>query len=220
VLSNHDAVRHYNRYGNGKDNDHIAKLMATLYLTLRGTPVMYYGEEIGMENNDPKRREDVQDPVGRIGWPKDIGRDGERTPMQWNDAKNAGFSDKDPWLPVPPSYKTHNVASESKDPDSILQRYMRLLALRKTNDALREGKYIPLNEGDANVLSYLRSYKRHAVLVVLNMSDQPQKAAFNLADQGFASASLKNLLDSSGASVKGLEVSLQPFGAFVAEVSK
>jgi alpha-glucosidase len=220
VLSNHDAVRHYNRYGNGKDNDQIAKLMATLYLTLRGTPVMYYGEEIGMENNDPKRREDVQDPVGRIGWPKDIGRDGERTPMQWSDAKNAGFSEKEPWLPVPPSYKTHNVASESKDPASILQRYKRLLALRKSNDALREGKYIPLNESDVNVLSYLRSYKGRAVLVVLNMSDQPQNAAFNLTDQGFASAYLKNLLDSSGASVKGLEVSLQPFGAFVAEVSK
>ena len=77
--------RSYNRYGDGKHNDAIAKLMAALYLTLRGTPIMYYGEEIGMENNDPKRKEDVKDPIGRIGWPKEKGRDGERTPMQWND---------------------------------------------------------------------------------------------------------------------------------------
>jgi len=120
VISNHDIVRSYNRYGDGKNNDAIAKLMGAFYLTLRGTPIMYYGEEIGMQNNDPKRREDVKDPIGRTGWPKEKGRDGERTPMQWNAAPNAGFSDKAPWLPVPPSFKTHNVESESKDPNSVL----------------------------------------------------------------------------------------------------
>src|SRR5439155_240918 len=71
VLSNHDIVRAYNRYGDGQHNDQIAKVMAGLYLTLRGTPIMYYGEEIGMENNDPKRKEDVKDPIGKIGWPKE-----------------------------------------------------------------------------------------------------------------------------------------------------
>ena len=220
VLSNHDSVRHYNRYGNGKNNDQIAKLMATLYLTLRGTPVMYYGEEIGMENNDPKRREDVQDPVGRLGWPKDIGRDGERTPMQWNDSNNAGFSESKPWLPVPPSYKTHNVEAESKDPGSILNRYKALISLRKTNDALREGRYVALNEGDANVLSYLRTYKGHAVLVVLNMSDQPQKPTFDLSRHGFPTLKTKALLDSQGTKVNGQELSLEPFATFVAEVTK
>ena len=220
VLSNHDAVRHYNRYGNGKDNDQIAKLMATLYLTLRGTPVMYYGEEIGMENNDPKRREDVQDPVGRIGWPKDIGRDGERTPMQWDGSTNAGFSETKPWLPVPPSHKTHNVEAESKDPNSILQRYKRLLSLRKTNPALREGKYVVLNETDSNVLSYLRIYERQVVLIALNMSAEPQKATFDLSPQHLSGRTIKSLLDASGASIHGQEVSLEPFGTLVAEVSK
>ncbi len=104
VISNHDIVRSYNRYGDGKHNDAIAKLMGAFYLTLRGTPIMYYGEEIGMENNDPTRREDVKDPIGRTGWPQEKGRDGERTPMQWNAKPNAGFSKKAPWLPVPPSY--------------------------------------------------------------------------------------------------------------------
>src|SRR5690349_5931039 len=98
VVSNHDIVRSYVRYGDGQHNDQIAKLMAGLYLTLRGTAIMYYGEEIGMENNDPTRREDVKDPIGRAGWPKEKGRDGERTPMQWNTASNAGFSTAEPWL--------------------------------------------------------------------------------------------------------------------------
>jgi len=75
--------------------------------SLRGTPIMYYGEEIGMTNNDPKRKEDVKDPIGRVGSPKEKGRDGERTPMQRDESANAGFSKAKPWLPVPPSYKTH-----------------------------------------------------------------------------------------------------------------
>ena len=100
VISNHDITRSYTRYGDGKHNDEIAKLMAAFYLTLRGTAIMYYGEELGMENNDPKTRDEVQDPVGRSSWPKDKGRDGERTPMQWSDGTNAGFTEGKPWLPL------------------------------------------------------------------------------------------------------------------------
>ena len=101
VIGNHDMARSYVRYGDGKHNDQIAKLMAAMYLTLRGTPIMYYGEEIGMENNDPTRKEDVKDPMGVTGWPRYKGRDGERTPMQWDDSANAGFTTGTPWLPVP-----------------------------------------------------------------------------------------------------------------------
>ena len=219
VISNHDIVRSYNRYGDGKHNDAIAKLMATFYLTLRGTPIMYYGEEIGMENNDPKRKEDVQDPIGRTGWPAEKGRDGERTPMQWNGVPNAGFSEKVSWLPVPPSYATHNVESEAKDPESVLSVYKKVLALRHTNAALLEGSYTALNEDDTNVMSYLRSYKGKAVLVVLNMSDAPRKARFNLSAQGFSSFKLSPLVVSA-ASAKGGEVSLEPFGVMIAEVNR
>lgn len=119
VLSNHDIRRVYDRYGDGQHNDQIAKLVASLYLTLRGTAVMYYGEEIGMENNDPKRPEDVKDSMGKLGWPKEKGRDGERTPMQWNDSVNAGFSTTTPWLPVDDRYKSYNVESEKKDSNSL-----------------------------------------------------------------------------------------------------
>jgi alpha-glucosidase len=219
VIGNHDLVRSYNRYGDGKNNDAIAKLMGAFYLTLRGTPIMYYGEEIGMENNDPMRKEDVKDPIGRTGWPQEKGRDGERTPMQWNSAPNAGFSKKDPWLPVPLSYRTHNVATESKDPNSVLNLYKKVLALRHTNEELLEGSYTALNEDDPNVMSYLRSYKGKAVLVALNMSATPQKAVFNLAPQGFAGATLKTLIASPEASVKGKEVTLEAFGLVIAEVN-
>src|SRR6267142_695820 len=190
----------------------MAKLMGAFYLTLRGSAIMYYGEELGMENNDPKRKEDVRDPIGRTGWPNEIGRDGERTPMQWNTDTNAGFSAAKPWLPVPSSYKSHNVATESNDPNLVLNRYKRVRALRHSNEALIDGNYTALNENDANVMSYLRSYKGKAVLVALNMSASPQKATFNLADKGFASASLKSLVATPQSSANGTEVTLEPFG--------
>jgi alpha-glucosidase len=220
LVSNHDIVRSYVRYGDGKHNDEIAKLMAGMYLTLRGTPIMYYGEELGMENNDPKRKEDVKDPIGKLGWPKEKGRDGERTPMQWNTAPNAGFSQATPWLPVPASSATHNVASESAKPSSILEFYRHLLKLRHTNPALFEGKYIALNEDDPNVLAYLRSYKDKAVLVVLNMSAEPQKVALGLQSQGFSSATARTLL-SSGTHNGGLSaLSLGPYAVYIAAVAK
>jgi alpha-glucosidase len=223
VLSNHDIRRSYNRYGDGQHNDQIAKLMAGLYLTLRGTPVMYYGEEIGMENNDPKRKEDVKDPIGKLGWPEEKGRDGERTPMQWNDSPNAGFSQATPWLPVPDSYKTNNVAGERKDPNSVLSFYKNVLALRHTNRALFEGEYVPLNETDANVLSYLRRYKDEAILVVLNMSGDPQKVSFDLSPQGFSSDKAKTLLTTMAEAPKDgsvKQLSLDPFGVYIAAVAK
>ncbi len=221
VISNHDNVRSYNRYGDGVHNDAIAKLMGAFYLTLRGSPIMYYGEELGMENNDPTRQGDVKDPIGRRGWPKEKGRDGERTPMQWNTAPNAGFTTGKPWLPVPPSYKTHNVASELKDPNSVLSIYKKVLALRHTDPALTEGDYVALNTSDDHVMSYLRRYKGRAVLVVLNMSGEQQKTSFDLGTQGFQAKQAKTLVTTAGkpASVDLKTVLLQPFEVFIGEVS-
>jgi len=223
VISNHDIVRSYNRYGDGKHDDAIAKLMAGLYLTLRGTAIMYYGEEIGMTTTEPKRKADVKDPIGVTGWPKEKGRDGERTPMQWNDNANGGFSTAKPWLPVPPSYKTHNVASESKDPNSILSFYKKVLAIRHNNPALLDGEYIALNQDDPNVLSYLRHYKDDTVLVVLNMSGAQQKATFDLSAQGLTSANAKSLVSSRAqAPADGPlhQLSLEPYEVYIASLSK
>jgi alpha-glucosidase len=223
VISNHDIVRSYVRYGDGQHNDAIAKVMAGLYLTLRGTPILYYGEEIGMTNNDPKRKEDVQDPIGKIGWPKEKGRDGERTPMQWNTAPNAGFTRGKPWLPVPDTYKTHNVATELKDPNSILSFYKRLLALRHQNKALLEGQYIPLNQDDPHVISYLRKYRNEAVLVVINMSGEAQKVSFDLSAQGYRAPKARTLLTTlSGEPQAGSlsALSVEAFGVYIAALTQ
>lgn len=219
VVSNHDIRRVYDRYGDGKHDDQIAKLMASLYLTLRGTAVMYYGEEIGMENNDPKRPEDVKDSMGKLGWPKEKGRDGERTPMQWNTQANAGFSPTTPWLPVDDRYKNYNVETEKSDPNSILNYYRQLLSMRHTNQALLEGKYIALNEDDPSVLSYARSYKAQSVLVVLNMSGVTRKVNLNLESKGVHAKGAKTLLSSftTPGRVDPSEISVEPFGAWIGE---
>jgi alpha-glucosidase len=218
VIGNHDIVRSYDRYGDGEHNDRIAKLMAALYLTLRGTPIMYYGEEIGMKTTPPANKEDVKDPIGRTGWPKERGRDGERTPMQWDSSENAGFSKAKPWLPVPPTYKTHNVADENKDSNSVLEFYKKVLELRHTNRALLDGNYTPVNEGDANVLSYLRLYKGGGVVVVLNMTGTSQTVKLELKGKGFVSA--KRLLTTGEASMQEDEVSIEPYGVFIGGLTK
>ncbi len=223
VIGNHDVQRSWNRYGDGEHNDEIAKDMAAMYLTLRGTPIMYYGEEIGMQNNDPTRREDVQDPIGRRGWPKEKGRDGERTPMQWSDDPNAGFTTGVPWNPIPPAYKTYNVASELQDPNSILNWYKGLLALRHANPALLDGDYVALNPNDPNVLSYLRKTKNDAVIVVINMSPAPQKVNFKLSRQGLSVKSAKTLLTTQS-SLKNnsslAQLPLEPFAVYIAALTK
>ncbi|MGA7064059.1 MAG: alpha-glucosidase [Candidatus Acidiferrales bacterium] len=223
VIGNHDIVRSWNRYGDGEHNDAIAKDMAAMQLTLRGTPIMYYGEEIGMQNNDPKRREDVKDPIGRKGWPKEKGRDGERTPMQWSDASNAGFTSGTPWNPIPAIYKTYNVADELKDPDSILNWYKGLLALRRGNEALLDGEYLELNGDDPNVLSYLRKTSRDTVIVVINLSPARQTMNFDLTKKGLGDGTTRTLLTTQ-TSLKGnttvKQISLEPFAVYIAEIKK
>ena len=222
VMSNHDITRAYSRFADGKHDDAIAKVLAGMYLTLPGTPILYYGEEIGMQNNNPKRKEDVKDPIGRLGWPKEKGRDGERTPMQWNDSPNAGFTTGIPWLPIPTSYRTHNVATEKKDPNSILNFYRRVIALHKTNPALLNGDWVPVNENDDNVLAYLRRYRDEAMLVVLNMSANSQKESFDLSQQGFSGNEAQTLLstDGSASTAKLKALALEPFGVYIGKVSR
>ncbi|MGA2429392.1 MAG: alpha-glucosidase [Candidatus Acidiferrum sp.] len=222
VISNHDIVRSYTRWGDGVHNDDIAKVMAAMYLMLRGTPVMYYGEEIGMENNDPKSKDDVRDPIGRRGWPLEKGRDGERTPMQWSDAKNAGFTQGTPWLPVAPNYVTHNVATETADPQSILNFYRRLLELRRDEPALREGQYVALNPQDPNVFAFVRRLKGEAVLVALNMSGSSQKVKIDLKAAGFSRPRMRVLLASSHTPITKVstEIEMEPFSALIAKTVK
>ena len=222
VTGNHDSARAWNRYGDGTHNDEIAKDIAAMFLTLRGTPILYYGEEIGMQNNDPKRREDVKDPIGKLGWPMEKGRDGERTPMQWDDSPNAGFSTGIPWNVIPETYKTDNVADEVKEPNSILNWYKALLSLRHSEPALLDGGYVPLNENDSNVLSYLRKSDNDAVIVAINMSAEPRTVNFDLAKQGVAADSAKTLLTTQASlkdNTSAKQLLLEPFTVYIGTVT-
>jgi alpha-glucosidase len=227
-FSNHDQPRQWDRYGDGKHNGQIAKLMAVLELTPRGTPQLYYGEEIGMVTTDPKRKEDVRDPIGITGWPKEKGRDGERTPMQWTpEAPNAGFTTATatPWLPVPPSARTINVEVESKDPDSLLNFYKTLLKLRQTEPALMFGDYITLNPDDPNVFSFLRRVpsgkEGRNIVVALNMSGEKRTMDFTKNDQGIGGNNAKVLESNCFPAGKALTLSsveLPAYGAVVLSV--
>lgn len=138
--------------------------------------------------------------------------------MQWDESTNAGFSKAAPWLPVPTTAKTHNVADESKDPTSILSFYERVLKIRHTNPALANGDYVPINENNQNVLSYLRIYRGQGVLVALNMSGTTQKISFPTNPHGFTSA--KSLLATGNSAAKGDVVTLDAYGVFIGQLSK
>jgi alpha-glucosidase len=222
-LDNHDNPRSWTRFGNGKNDLAIAKLLATLLLAPRASVLLYYGEEIGMENNDPKRVEDVRDPIGKIGWPKQKGRDGERTPMQWDAGLNAGFSRaKTTWLPVTPSYKERNVAAETKDPNSLLNYYKALIRLRKENPALREGEFTMLAEANPNVLAWVRKTKDdQAVLVALNFAGTAQSVSFNLAPYGIRgrqAAALAGSFGKAGEIANLSKLVLPAYGAYAGQV--
>ncbi len=224
VFDNHDNPRSWDRYGDGIHNAAIARVVATILFTTRATALMYYGQEIGMVTTPPKRKEDVKDPVGLVGWPKEKGRDGERTPMQWDTSKNAGFSTADKtWLPVAPNYKTVNVQVEEPAPDSLLNWYKKLIKLRATNPALRDGAYVTLDPTNPNVLSYLRKGPAGSpsIVVSLNFTAQPQTVSLDLAGTGITGSTIKTLMTDAPSlqSTKSLtQIILPPFASWVASV--
>jgi alpha-glucosidase len=170
VLGNHDRHRVASRVGLDQ-----ARNANMLLLTLRGTPTSYYGEELGMENVAIPP-EFIQDPPA-VNMPEladKIGRDPERTPMQWSAAPNAGFSPQGvtTWLPVSPKYETVNVAVESADPTSMLSLYRALTSLRRAEPALHVGAYQTVEAAAEDILAYKRtSPAGDDFLVVLNFGD-------------------------------------------------
>lgn len=168
VLENHDIPRTATRY-NFDRNPRYAKLLATLLLTLRGTPFLYYGQEIGMRDVSLKRDE-IMDPPGKKYWPLFKGRDGCRSPMQWDDNQYGGFSTSRPWLKVHPGYIQTNVARQDADHGSLFNYYRQLLRLRKQYPALMRGDYRRIDTGNANILVYERSLPEQRLIILQNFS--------------------------------------------------
>lgn len=167
-FNNHDTKRSSTRFAKGED-DRILKLLAAMHLTVRGTPYLYYGEEIGMRDISLTRSQ-IQDPVGKFYWPFYIGRDGCRSPMQWNAQENAGFTTGKPWLHVHKNYLVRNVANQSESQASLLNFYKQLIQLRRKHTALNAGDINLLDVADKDLLVYERSADAERVLVVLNFS--------------------------------------------------
>lgn len=183
VLGNHDQPRLASRLGGLAQ----ARLAGLMLLTLRGTPTFYYGDEISLENGviPPEK---IQDPQG-INFGAERTRDVARTPMQWDDSANAGFSSVEPWLPVSADYEQRNVAAEAQDPTSMLNFYRHLLWLRRESAALHGGSYQALDlAGDsgfaADVYVYLRSGGEERKLIALNFADTSHTFTLPFGSQG------------------------------------
>ena len=165
VLGNHDRPRIATRVGPEQ-----AKVAAVLLLTLRGTPTLYYGDEIGMADV-PIPPDQIQDPWALREPGIDVGRDPVRTPMQWDRSPHAGFSTTRPWLPLADNWTEQNVASLDRQPFSILSLYKRLLALRRKYEALRIGRYETLACHD-DVFGFARSVGQEKLIVLLNFTEE------------------------------------------------
>ena len=224
VFDNHDNVRSWDRFGDGGHDAQIARVVAALLLTARDAALIYQGQEIGQRTATPARREDVRDPIGIRGWPREKGRDGERTPMPWDasDAQAGFSSNPHTWLPVTADYRTVNVQSEAAEPGSLLNWYRQLIALRRSNRALQNGRMVMLDPKNASVLSYARvSEDGAAVIVSLNMSPQPQSVSLGLAQAGVRGSHLATLLSSPERLPDGAAEAphaLPPYAAWVAEL--
>jgi glycosidase len=163
MLGNHDEKRLATRLG--AEN---ARLAAVLLLTLRGTPFIYYGDELGMQDVE------IPEGRGRDPWGANVpflSRDGARTPMQWAAGENAGFTIGSPWLPLAPDYEQRNVEAELDDEESILNLYRRLIRIRRDSSALRIGSFLSHPSSDENVLVYRKEADDDTKTVALNLSD-------------------------------------------------
>lgn len=187
-LGNHDFSRIVSRFGNdGIFRNESAKLLATMLMTLRGTPYVYQGDEIGMINVTHDSITSYDDVETQNAWKAALeagknmnkfmkavhwqSRDNARTPMQWNDLENAGFSSVKPWIDVHENYKTINVASAEEDPNSILHYYRNVIAFRKDNPTLIYGDFKDIYPNHPKFFGYIRSDSNAAFLIIHNFSD-------------------------------------------------
>ena len=216
-LDNHDIPRHLSRWVECSlctNPDAIAKAAATILLTLRGTPFLYYGQEIGMVDNlsipseKTRDRAVVKSESGELPPP----RDGARTPMQWDNSVNAGFSfgnEIEPWLPVNDNYTEVNVAQELTDKDSILNFYKGLIKIRKDSKALREGSWRSLINYPYEHLAYIRETETETVLIIINFSYEKEFTIDESIKPENWEVLISNVLESG--KITEIPKTLQPF---------
>ncbi|MEW6094351.1 MAG: alpha-amylase family glycosyl hydrolase, partial [Chloroflexota bacterium] len=237
TLGNHDCSRILTGFGDRVHDEQLARLHLALLLTMRGTPFLYNGEEIGMSDlliADPAKLRDTMATwyynslVSELKVEPELAarragassRDKGRTPMQWRNAPNGGFCPEDvtPWLPVNPDYATGvNVEDQEDDPASMLNFYRRMLRVRRETPALVEGEYEPVHEKAEKYLSFLRWTPEQKVLVVLNFSDKPQKVNFS----NLGAHSISVIVSSEPRATLTLSnLKLEPFGILIAELTK
>ncbi len=237
TLGNHDSPRMYSHFGDGRHNAELARLNLALMLTLKGTPVLYNGEEIGMSDyiiTDPSRLRDTMatwyydqminelkvDPAEAAVWAGEMTRDKNRTPLQWRQAPNGGFcpAEVEPWLPVNPDYaRGVNVEEQAPKPGSLLNDYRRMLAMRKAMPALVAGEYRTLHSRAKEYLAFLRQAPGQTVLVVLNYSPNRQELTFQVPGRKTA-----RIVFSSAAraekEVPLAQIGLDAYEVFIAEL--
>jgi len=171
----------------GEHREKAAKLLVTMLMTMRGTPYVYQGDEIGMSNvafDDPADYRDVEtlnyfrfleaegkDPKDYLHNVHKMGRDNARTPIQWSDKPNGGFSEVEPWIKANPNFTEINVASQEDDPESVLNYYRSMIAFRKANTFLVYADYESIQNDHEQVYAYRRWDEDQEVLVLLNFSD-------------------------------------------------
>lgn len=212
VLGNHDQQRVAARIGKEQ-----ARLAAMLLLTLRGTPTLYYGDEIGMERVDIPP-ELVQDPWEKNEPGLGLGRDPERTPMQWDGSQIAGFSKVEPWLPLAPTHAQCNVATLRDDPRSILNLYRALIETRREHLALSVGDYAQLATSAPDVLAYERELGAQRLIVLLNFGGEPREVSLPQTDAA-RRVLLSTGLGRTGERV-GRSLALQPHEGVIVEYSQ
>jgi alpha-glucosidase len=225
TLSNHDRPRHIWRYrGKGPRaatvTDGRARVAAAMLLTLRGTPFLYYGEEIGMRCERVPRAA-LRDPMGVVTWPlRSMGRDPERTPMQWSGERNSGFSSissdgsRAPWLPVNSDYASRNVAAQEADPSSLLAWYKALIALRRSRRELREGG-LAFFDLAPDVLAYERTGRAgERVFVLLNFASRRRSIEFARGGRVLLGSAR-----AAGSEIASGGIELGPLEALVAETA-
>lgn len=212
-LDNHDLRRSHSRLGGIRDADARDRIAAAMLLTLRGTPIVYYGQELGMAQSRVPRRLQ-RDPVGRKFWPLGVGRDGCRTPMQWTPAEEGGFTTGTPWLPVHASCAARNVQTEAGDPGSLFSWYRDLIHLRAQTPALAVGGYDEIAGAPRGVYAYLRVTPDQRVAVLLNFTRRTRWVDMSRAVEARSWATLLGTHRSTGQAVYG-KTMLAPHEALI-----